>query len=70
MHLRRGAQLVDEFDHDDAGFDRDSKERKESDRGGNREVGVGKKQRERAADEAMMTETRTSIAHLNERNMV
>ena len=45
-----GAQLVDVFEHDDAGLHGDAEQRQESDAGGNAEMRAGEKQRQQAAE--------------------
>jgi hypothetical protein len=64
----RDAHLVDVLQHDDAGLHRDAEQREEADAGRDAESCM-RKESEQAADGAMMTFARISMAHLNEPNM-
>ena len=64
------AQLVDVFEHDDAGLHRDAEERQKADAGGDAEVGMRKQESEQSADRRHGHVDQDQHAHLPEWNMV
>ena len=63
------AQLIDVFEHDDAGLHRNAEQRQEADAGRNAEIGWVTSSAIKPANGRHTTLTRISTAHLNDRNI-